>query len=428
MPIRTDKTAAYQEAKDYLKELAIKIDSFEPTEKERIKRLCKVVLGPEMTASMAESSTEPMATMSRSHSNENLTETAVIQTGIKSALEILTCAAKNATPEDRRLLRKGLKAMAKEFKDESTKLRREPYFELLVSETDFSSLKQVEGFLPDHLSQRIDKIVALTADIAKCTVNVRNGKETDLGSNYLTEAYPQVLIATQQFLTEIADFEKELIKVSQAAIQSTEVALKKIEEKQQQLIKFSSPLAIERANLDVQKSAGRKLSMHERLRLLGYQSEKYPSLKGPTNSIDSQSLQIHELNLTGHFNALQADLSSCDELLKGPQRKQMGHLLADRHLINEELGEIRGLQDKFTETEKKYPEAQSALQDLYNDLGTYIEPLKAFKNDVQNSLSNRTKELNLKRDTILNTFKDLHQAAMILKISLPGSAIEIKSL
>lgn len=428
MPIRTDKTAAYKEAKAYLTELASKLDSFEPAEKTKIKQLCRVVLGPEMTASLAESSTEPMPSMSRSRSNENLTETKFIQTGIHSALEILESAAKDASPEEKRDLSKNLKMMSRAYKGESAVKESKPYLDLPVSEQDFAALKEVEELLPKLLQQRTEKIVELTASIASCTVNVKNGKEKEVGITHLTTTYPKIYEGTQQFLKELSDFGNDLHRISNSAIQLAETALKRIDEKQQQLQKFSQPLAIERANLDVQKSAGRKLGMTERMRLLGNLSEKHPPVKVIPISPDAPSLEINERNMTAHLSSLNRALSACDELLIGPQRKEMGRLLADRHLINEELGEIRGLQRKFDATERKYPEAQTELENVINDLGTLIIPLRAFQQALTSGLKQRNEELMRMQQKVQSTFTDLYQAAVALNACLPDSNIALKSL
>jgi hypothetical protein len=428
MPLRLDKNSPYPEAKEYLNDLEKRMGQLSPDEQNKIKQLCRLIIGPEMTASLAESSTEPMPTMSRSRSNENLTETKFIQTGIHSALEILKSSAKDAGPEEKRELGKNLKKLSQAYKHDSALKTAEPYLDLPVNEEDFASLKTVEDMLPDHLSQKTGKIVELTANIASCTVNVKNGRDQETGQKHLTTSYQEVHASTEQFLKELTDFSSDLNRISNSAIQLVEIAIKKIEEKQQQLQKFSLPLAIERANLDVQKNAGRKLSISERMRLLGNQSDKHPPVKVAPISADDSFLEINERNLTEHFNALNGVLSSCDELLKGPQRKQMGRLLADRHLINEELGEIRGLQKKFDSTERKYPEAQTELQNVINDLSSFLGPLKAFQQSLTNGLKQRNEALNGMRQKVQNTFKDLYQASQGLQSSLPACNIELKTL
>lgn len=429
MPLRTD-LSPFQEANAYLIDLQTKIETFEPEEQRKIKALCKLILGPQITLSTAESSTtEPMATMSRSFSNEDLTETKIIQTGIKSAVTILRQAMRNAPIEDKSALLIELKQVTSGIKEAELTKARTPYFNVTRSETDFASLKTAEEHLSGRLSACKEGIVNLTAEVAKCAVNVKNGAQIDLGRTLITKTYQETFQATQGFLTDLNGLKDELQKVSQDACTIIDSSLSKVKDKLEQLLKFSTALAIERANLDVQKKINRKLSLKERTMNMGYPSDQYPPVKGPKAPQDVLNpFKITYENMTSPFTHIQTTLSKADELLSHLERKMMGHLLADRHMINEELGEIRGLKDACQKAESKYPHAQDEIQALVNELASYLEPLSAFKQSLTASLSARTIELESKKRDITQAFNDLYGKGVKLKALLPECTVELKTL
>lgn len=420
----------YRSIKDFFNELNQNINKFNPDKQKKIKDLCKMVIGPGLADSQLGTTEDidAVPTISRSFSNEDLTQTKLIQTGLDSALKILDGAAKEALPEDKAKLRKKFKVRADAIKKTEIESQRTPYFAQRVTEEDFAALNTVEQFLPDRLKSLNGKIVDLTGEIAKSAVNVKNKKEVEAGRTFITQSYEAMWNTTSQFLTELDQFMKDLERVSEDAISITTYALQLIEEKKKALLKFSESLAIERSNLKEQKKANRTLSYIDRGRLLGGLAPEFPPAKQPETLPDKKAPGMNEANLSEHFKAIQNSLSSSDEMIVGLLRKTMGILVAYRHLLNDGFGNTKGLPKKMYDAEEKYPSVQAKLQEMINELCSYAEPLISFKETVALSLKNRSTALLQQRNMIVSTFKDLEKGATELKALIPECTVELKTL
>lgn len=430
----TDQTLpikfTYKAITNFFNELNQDMKNLTPDKQKKIKDLCKMVIGPGLTDSQI-GTTEDMDAapkFSRSTSNEDLTQTKLIRVGIDASLKMLDNSARAAAPEDRQKLRQELKKRAQQIKQEELERSRQPHFEQKITEQDFAALKSAEALIPERLKKLNDKIIELTGNIARCTVNVKNGKDLDAAHDYLATSYGEALNVTQSMIHELDEFTSTLNDISQKTVTMTESALSQIESKKQSLLIESNSLAVERSNLIVQKKANKTLSYYERGTMLGKLSKEFPSVTGPNLSPQAIPYTVSNDNLSVHFDALQNALSSSEEMITGSLLKAMRRLVGDRHMLNDLLGETRGFSDEIVATEDRYPEAQSELQAMVNGLECFVVPLKAYKESVQADHKRRNAVLAQQKTTLHNTFSDLHKAAVELKKLMPECTTELKTL
>lgn len=430
-PVQTPSNQfSYKGLKEFFNTLNQRLRTFTPDKQKKIKDLCKMVIGPGLTDSQIGTTEEMEAApkFSRSTSNEDLTQTKLIRVGMDASLKMLDRSTREASPEDRQKLRQEFKKRAQQIKLEGIEIARQLHFEQKITEEDFASLKSAEALIPERIGKLVDEIVQLTGNMAKCAVNVKNGKENDVANEYISKSFGIALTSTQSFIQELDDFLTALNDISQGMIKMTETSLQLIDNKKQALLTESNCLAIERSNLKEQKKANRTLSYIDRGRLLGNLSPEFPPVTGSTLPSEIKPFLVNNENLSDHFNALQSTLSASDEMIIGTLRKTMSKLVGDRHMLNDGLGATRGLAEKILATEERYKAAQFELQAMVNGLECFVVPLKGYKESINADLKRRNALLAQQKTTLHNTFNDLYKAAVELKKLIPDCTVELKSL
>lgn len=418
----------YKEVKRFFNHLNLRMREFSLVNQKKIKDLCKMVIGPGLTDSQIGTTEEMEAVPYSMSASTDLTQTTLIRVGIDASLKMLDNSARDVFPEDRQNLRRELKKRAHQFKQDEIEQERQPHFKQTITEEDFASLKAAEALIPARTSTLIDEIVQLTGNMAKCAVNVKNGKDNDVANEYISKSFGKALTSTQSFIQELDNFLTTLNDISQGMMKMTEASLLLVDNKKQALLTESNSLAIERSNLKEQKKANRTLTYIDRGRLLGNLSPEFPPVTGSTLSSEIKPFVVNNENLSVHFNALQSTLSASDEMIVGPLRKTLSKLVGDRHMLNDGLGATRGLAEKILATEERYKAAQSELQAMVNGLECFVVPLKVYRESIHVDLKRRNAILAQQKTTLHNTFNDLHKAAVELKKLMPECTTELKTL